>query len=118
MNKTKSFIKQFIAAVKGDTDEVLAQKVLRQADSALKSQIASLQGDTINLEDAVTNAKEGEASLLINNGALITSKEMYVKNLLLAKNKTTEAEENLRTHLEKIAFLEAKLKAINEEVEA
>lgn len=44
--------------------------------------------------------------------------KMYVKNLLLAKNKTTEAEENLRTHIEKIAFLEAKLKAINEEVEA
>ena len=118
INKTKSFLKQFAAALKGDTDEVLAQKVLRQADSALRTQIASLGGDTITYEDAVTNAKEAEDLALINNAESITSRDSYVRNLLTAKNRTTEAEEALKLHLEKIAFLEGKLKEINEEVEA
>lgn len=100
------------------TAEATGQKILRQADSAIKSQIASLNGDTISLEDAVTSAKEAEDLALINNAQLITSRETYVRSLLTAKNKTTEAEEALKLHLEKIAFLNSKLEAINAEAEA
>jgi hypothetical protein len=51
MNKTKSFVKEIVALLKGDDAEATGQKVLRQADSAFKTQIASLTGDTIALED-------------------------------------------------------------------
>ena len=58
MSKMNSFVKQFVAAVKGDDVEVQAQKAWRSAESALKVQIAAREGDTISLEDAVNQAKE------------------------------------------------------------
>lgn len=118
MNKVKSFVKQFVATVKGDDAEAQAQKALRQADSALKSQIASLNGDTITFEDAVTTAKEKEELATVNNGNLITSRESYVQNLLNAKNNVTLAEEALKAHKAKIDFLEGKLKQLSTEVDA
>ena len=51
VSKTKSFVKEVVAILKGDDAEATAQKILRQADSAFKTQIASLTGDTIALED-------------------------------------------------------------------
>src|SRR6185369_5250531 len=99
MNKVKSFVKQFVATVKGDDAEAKAQKTLRQADSALQSQIASLTGDTITLEDAVTAAKERQDLARVNNGTAISSRESYVRGLLNAKNDVTSAEEALKTHI-------------------
>lgn len=116
MNKMKSFVKQFVAVVKGDDAEAQGQKVLRQADSALQSQVASLNGDTITLEDSVTSAKEALDLARVNNGQVIIDRSYYVRNLLNAKNKVTEAEEALKSHKEKIAFLESELKALSEEV--
>jgi hypothetical protein len=115
MNTVKSFVKQFTAFIKGDDAEAQAQKVLRQADSALKSQIASLNGDTITYEDAVTAAEEKEGLAIINNGKPITDRSYYVSGLLNAKNQVTSAQEALKTHLEKIAFLQSKLDGLGEE---
>jgi hypothetical protein len=117
MNKVKSFVKEFAAILKGDNAEATAQKALRQADSALKTQIASLKGDTIVVEDALTTAQEVQALARVNNGKAITNREGYVRGLLDAKNNVTYAEEALKTHNEKIAFLESELKALSEEVE-
>ena len=116
MNKTKSFIKEFVAVVKGDDAEASAQKALRQADSALQTQIASLTGDTITLEDKVTAAKEAHVLARVNNGNVITDRSVYVRNLLNAKNAVTVAEEELKAHKEKIAFLQGELKGLSEEV--
>lgn len=74
MSKVKSFINQFVAAVKGDDVEATAEKAYRQANSALKSQISSLEGDTINLEEKVNDAKEKLASAGINDGNLIADR--------------------------------------------
>ncbi len=115
MNTVKSFVKQFVAVIKGDDAQAQAQKVLRQADSALKSQIASLTGDTITLEDSVTAAKEKQVLASVNNGKSITDRAYYVSGLLTAKNSVTQAEEALKEHLEKITFLEAQLAALGEE---
>ena len=118
MNKVASFVKQFVAAVKGDNVEVLAQKALRQADSALKTQISSLDGDTIAKEDKVTDAKERQMTARINNGNPITDRNSYVRNLLDAKNAVTLAEEELKLHKEKISFLKGELESLNGEVDA
>lgn len=106
MNKMKSFVKEVVAIISGDNAEATGQKILRQADSALKTQIASLNGDTISLEDKVEDAKETLRLARVNYGKLITDRNEYVRNLLNAKNALTDAEEALEIHLEKIAFLQ------------
>lgn len=118
MNKVKSFVKQFVAVVTGDDNAAKAQKALRQADSALKTQIASLTGDIITLEDAVTTAKENQTLARVNKGNPITDRTNYVEGLLASKNKVTLAEEALKTHKDKIAFLEGELGSLNEDVDA
>lgn len=115
--KVKSFVRQFIAAVSGDDNQVKAEKTFRQANSALLTQISSLNGDTIQLEDKVTDAKEAQSSARINHGYSITDRNSYVEGLLTAKNNVTVAEKNLKNHQEKIAFLKSELEALEAEVE-
>jgi chromosome segregation ATPase len=118
MNKAKSFIKQFVAVVKGDDAEATAQKALRQADSGLKAEIASLTGDTVAFEEAVENAEENLTLATVNHGKLITSRKDYVANLLRAKNDLTDAQDKLTAHLEKIKFLQEQLDNLSDEVKA
>lgn len=114
MNKAKSFLKGFVAAIKGDDAEVLAAKVWRQAESGLTMQIAGLKGDLIRKEDAVTDAEEALDSARINSGKMITDRDQYVSNLISAKEALVRAEKELKNHQETIKFLEeeyANLKA-------
>ena len=106
MNKMKSFVKEVVAIISGDNAEATGQKILRQADSALKTQIASLNGDTISLEDKVEDAQEALRLARVNNGKLITDRNQYVRNLIDAKNALVDSEEALELHLEKIVFLQ------------
>ena len=115
--KVKSFINSFVALVSGETDTVVAEKVWRQAESALASQIPALKGDLVALEDKVQEAKEILAKARLNFGKLVEKRESYVEGLLIAKNAVTIAEENLADHKEKIAFLESELKNLSEEEE-
>ena len=115
--KVKSFINSFVALVSGETDTVVAEKVWRQAESALASQIPALKGDLVALEDKVEEAKDKLAKARLNHGNLISKRESYVEGLLIAKNAVTLAEENLADHKEKIAFLESELKNLSLEEE-
>ena len=105
-SKVKSFIRQFVALVEGDTAQATAQKALRQADSGLTTHIAVLKGDLVAKEDAVTSAQEALDSAKVNGGKEITNRDSYVRNLLDAKNRLTEAEEALEAHKAKLTFLE------------
>jgi hypothetical protein len=113
MNKMKSFVKEVVAILQGDNAEATGQKILRQADSALKTQIASLNGDTITLEDTVEYAQENLRIARVNNGKLITDRNVYVRSLLEAKNKLTDAQDALEAHLEKIAFLQGEYDSLD-----
>jgi len=105
MNKTKSFVKEIVALLKGDDAEATGQKVLRQADSAFKTQIASLTGDTIALEDRLEDAKENLRLTRLNFGIQITDRNSYIRSLLDAKNLLTSSEEALEAHIAKLDFL-------------
>jgi hypothetical protein len=105
MNKTKSFVKEIVALLKGDDAEATGQKVLRQADSAFKTQIASLTGDTIALEDRLEDAKENLRLTRLNFGLQITDRNSYIRSLLDAKNLLTSTEEALEAHNAKLDFL-------------
>jgi hypothetical protein len=114
--KTKSFVNQFVALIAGDNNEVLAEKVWRQANSALSSQIPALEGDLVSLEDKVEAAKENLEKARLNNGELLPEKrEIYVINLLKAKNAVTMAEEALEEQKDKIAFLKEELANLSKE---
>jgi chromosome segregation ATPase len=107
-----SFVKSFVAIIKGDDAQVKAEKAYRQALSGLKSQINSLDGDTVNFEDKLQDAKEAQAIARVNNGQPIANRDEYVRNLISAKNRVTEAEEALDTHKAKITFLKEELAAL------
>lgn len=111
----KSFVNQFLAIAKGDTVEAQAQKALRQAESALNTQIAVLTGDTVNLEEAVETAKEILNAARVNNGQTIEKREAYVQTLLNRKNDVTDAEIALEKHTAKLAFLKAELAQLQAE---
>ena len=114
MTTTNSFVKQFIALVKGDEAEVRALKIWRQCESAFKVQIAALGGDLIRKEDAVTQAEENLAKRLVNNGSEITDRDAYISNLISAQEALRQSQKNLTAHKDTIEFLEkqyAKLKA-------
>ena len=106
MTTTNSFVKQFIALVKGDEAEVKALKIWRQAESAFKVQIAALGGDLIRKEDSVSQAEETLAKKLVNNGNEIADRDQYISNLIQAKENLRQAEKQLAAHKETIAFLE------------
>jgi hypothetical protein len=115
MNKTKSFIKSFVAAIKGDDAEAQAAKVWRQAESGLTMHIASLKGDLIRKEDAVTDAQEALDSARINGGESITDRDQYVSNLISAKERLTRNEKELEAHQKTITFLEEEYSALKAE---
>jgi chromosome segregation ATPase len=114
----KSFVKSFVAVVTGDDATAKGEKVFRQVQSALNTQIATLTGDTIQKEDAVSDATEKLALARVNNGNTISDRNTYVANLLSAKNALTAAEEDLEKHNAKLAFLKAELASLEEEVDA
>ena len=114
MTTTNSFVKQFIALIKGNEAEAKAAKVWRQAESAFKVQIAALGGDLIRKEDAVTQAEEKLAKALVNNGNEITDRDTYITDLISAQEALRQSQKQLTAHKDTIEFLEkqyAKLKA-------
>ena len=110
----KSFVKEVIALLQGDTAEVTAQRILRQADSAFKTYIPSLEGDTMSLEDDVENAREKLRLAKLNQGQEILDKANYISNFIFAKNNLKDAEENLQNHLEMLNFLREEYKTLNQ----
>lgn len=118
MNKVKSFVKEFVARVNGDDATARGEKALRQADSALTTQIAVMTGDTVKFEDNVENAKEELAIARVNGGDPISNRDQYVKTLISRKNELTSAEEELESHLDTLNFLKETLASLGTEVEA
>lgn len=117
MSKTvvNSFVSQFVAKIKGDDVQVQAEKVWRQAESALNQSISSLKGDLIDKEDAVAVAQEGLNNARINNGNPITNRQSYVTNLIEKKENLKKAEKALEAHKATITFLEEEYTALKKE---
>lgn len=114
----KSFIRQFVAYVQGDDATQLAEKVYRKSSTALSAQIASLESQTVDLEDVITEKEEELLSAIHNNGKEITGengKQEYIKSILRAKQLLETAKETLSSHQETVAFLKTTLEEINSE---
>lgn len=112
----KSFVKQFVAIIKGDDAQAQGEKVFRQAQSGLNTHISNLNGELVDCETRVEDAKEALGIALVNNGKTISDRGRYVSDLLNAKNTVTAAEEVLEKHKAKIEFLVDRLKELEAEV--
>jgi hypothetical protein len=112
VQKGLSFVEEVVALIQGDNAEAKAQKIKRQADSALKTQIATLTGDTIVLEDKLEIAKENLRLAKLNYGKEIENRNEYVQNLIKAKNAVVEAEDALTTHSETLLFITNELETL------
>ena len=113
-----SFIKGFVALVQGDTAEAQAQKVFRQVQSALNTQIAVMTGNLVEKEEAVEDAKTALNKARLNNGKDLQSSQRaaYVQELIDCKEALQEAEEALKYHVETLDFLKAELAALESEI--
>jgi hypothetical protein len=110
----KSFIKGFVALVQGDSAEATAEKVFRQVQSAINTQIAIMNGDLVGKEDNVTEKREAYQKARFNNGSELKSCDRihYVRNLVAANNAVKDAEDELEIHKETLEFLKNELASL------
>lgn len=115
--KIKSFIKQFIASVQGDSAKASAQRNFRLANSAYEIQIALVKGEIVRLEAAVLIAEENDKKALSNNGYEITGDGTgYIELQFQAAKAVSQAKENLIEAQERLEFLQGRMALINQEV--
>ena len=107
-----SYVDQFVACVKGDTDAVRGEKTLRQAQTGIETHIQAYKGETLDLEDKVEKAEENLRLTRLNNGTLISNRQEYVSNLIVSKNNLRKAEKALQNHLDTVKFLKEQLDLI------
>lgn len=108
-SKLMSFVDQFVATVKGDDAKALAEKVYRKRIAALKTELHNAEGDLVDKEQNVEDAKERLVKARLNNGVMIINRKAYVSNLIRASEAVKDAEEALEAHKALINFLKAEL---------
>ena len=118
MKKTilTSFVNSFVALVTGDDAQAQAEQTFRQATAGLKSHIHSYEGDTIDFETNLAQAKIELEQARVNHGKIMKDqidRQQYVLILIAARNKAVQAEEELQLHKEKIEFLKEQLDIIS-----
>lgn len=107
-----SFVKQFIAYVKGDDAEVLAQQTHRKAVAALNSQISEFEGDLVDLEERLMTAKEALDTARINDGKAIKNRNDYSSRLVAAKNEILNCEDAIVEHKKTLEFFKSELQRL------
>ena len=117
MGKINSYIKETVARLTGDKDEVVAQKNYRKATSAVKGQLASLEAKLVNAEDELETAKENlkaakYPSVAINGG------EGYIQNILDAQENVDYAQGSVDDINASIKFNKELLAEFENEVDA
>jgi superfamily I DNA and RNA helicase len=118
MKKETTFVKRFANLAKGETPEVLAEKVFRQVQSALNTQIAIMTGDLVTKEDAVKDAQEAFEKTRLNYGRELKpgDRQNYVTSLVNAKNALQKAADELDSHVETLKFLRNELASLEAEI--
>ena len=106
-NKTElqSWKKQFIAGIKGDSDEVTTERAWRGAKAKLEVEIATLNGKTVSLEMDVEARQDALNQARVNGSKIITSDTPYIDNPMMARNDLVKAEKELKNHNDKLEFL-------------
>lgn len=103
MSTTTNFVKTVIARLKGDDAEVLALKIERKANSALKGQLAALEAKVVDLENIVAD-REDALNNAIYPSQLFTDNSSYISSIQRAQASLDEAKENLQQVVDSITY--------------
>lgn len=97
--KVKTFVKEFVALVKGDDAEVVAAKVQRKAESALETRLSVINGKIGDAKDRVKDCEENLVKARLNYGNEISSdsygRDNYVDKLITATIQLDKANSEL-----------------------
>ena len=108
-------VKQIAAGIKGDDTTAQAVKIARKCVSSVKSQIAALEAQEVDREDALETALEGLENAQFPVKSFSTGQD-YVNSIQRAQSAYDEAEESLHATRESITYFKAIQKKHNSSV--
>ena len=107
--KVNSFVKQVVARLAGDDNEVVAQKVARKAMSAIEGQVAALKAQIVDDEQRVEDAQE-RLDNAIYPTEVFSDNRSYCQRIANAQADLDAAAEILASTQESIEFFTKLLK--------
>lgn len=111
----KSYVKETLARLTGDNNEVVAQKNYRKATSILNGQIAALKAKQVDAEGVLEEAEEQLKSAKFP-AELITRGDSYIATLNNRKEQVAVAKQDLEDVKSSIAEAEKTLNEFETEV--
>ena len=117
MSKIKSYVKQSLAFMQGDTNGVVAEQNYRTVDAGVNVQIAMLEAKKV---EALNNISDAEENVLRvkHPSTRINDVNQYFKDVQFANEKVEKAKEALTNIEESIKFYNDLKQEFNAEVEA
>lgn len=107
--KVNSFVKQVVARLAGDDNEVVAQKVARKAMSAMEGQVAALKAQLVDDEQRVEDAQE-RLDNAIYPTTMFSDNRAYCQSIANAQANLDAAKETLKETQDSIEFFKTLLK--------
>lgn len=101
--EVKSFVKEVVARLQGDDNEVIAQRNYRKANAAVKGQISSLESKKVDAEVSLEEAKEKLADAKYPTSPIKDNSD-YIRTIVRRQEKVTEAEEALEEVNSSLAY--------------
>jgi hypothetical protein len=99
-NKISSFVKEVLARIKGDDQEVAAIKIERKSRSAIGQQINALESKVVDDEDAVKDAEDVLTATVYPTDIAVFAGEKGSQNYINAINNARKALETKKDNLE------------------
>lgn len=108
----KSFVKEVLARINGDTDSALAERNYRLATAAVEGQLSNLNGEKVRAEVDLETAKD-KLSAAIYPTTMIKDASAYNRNIVERQEKVDEAQEKLDDIEASIAYFKSLSEKIN-----
>ncbi len=91
MSQLKSFVRESIARLTGDTNQVIAEQNHRKALAAVKGQLAALESEKVNAEELVDDAKKALENAKYPDHKIVDSTS-YLNSIHEAQDELNDAE--------------------------
>ena len=114
--KIKSYVKQALHFLAGETDKVVAEQNFRSADAAVNGQVFALKSEEVQKEQALANAAKNLDEAKYPQFA-IKNTSTYLASIVSAKRNLDEAQAQLDEVKESIVFFQGLSAEFNTEVE-
>jgi predicted RNase H-like nuclease (RuvC/YqgF family) len=102
---TTGFVDKIVAVIKGADAQQIGEKIQKQMNNGLTSQIGLKEAATFDYEEAVEKAQEEVTKSLMNYGREVENRENSVQNYLTAQANLKKKEKELEQHLQTIEWL-------------